>query len=88
MEDGRVTKLLGAFHDITERKQAEEKLRKHARELEESNADLTRFNQIATDRELRMIELKQEINALRREAGQPPRYATDFDEPLPTTPRA
>jgi PAS domain S-box-containing protein len=87
-EDGRVTKLRGAFHDITERKQAEEKLRKHARELEESNADLTRFNQIATDRELRMIELKQEINALRREAGQPPRYATDFDEPLPTTPRA
>jgi hypothetical protein len=35
------------------------------------------FNSAATGRELRMIELKQEINELCRRLGEPPRHAMD-----------
>ncbi len=47
--------------------QAEAKLR-------ESYSELERFNKVAVDRELRMIELKQEINDLLEAAGQAAKY--------------
>jgi len=50
----------GLLSDITERRKAEEKLR--------------RFNDMAVDRELRMVELKKEMNSLLRELGREPRY--------------
>jgi PAS domain S-box-containing protein len=53
--------------DITERKQAEEALRKKMEELE-------RFQHLAVGRELRMIELKKEINALLVQSGQTEKY--------------
>jgi PAS domain S-box-containing protein len=65
-----------AVIDITERKRAEEALR-------ETNAELTRFNRAMVDRELRMIELKKEINGLCHRAGQPPRYPSDRAEDQP-----
>jgi PAS domain S-box-containing protein len=65
--------LFSIVHDITERKQNEDKLRA-------MNEDLIIFNNAAVDRELRMIELKQEINALCAEAGLPPRYELQFLE--------
>jgi PAS domain S-box-containing protein len=58
--------------DITERKLAEEALRA-------SNQELTRFNEAMVGRELRMIELKQEINALCAQFGQPLRYGPEAD---------
>jgi PAS domain S-box-containing protein len=61
------------FMDITERRRAEEK-------IQATNEELTRFNQAMVGRELRMIELKKEINKLYRQAGQPPRYALDFEK--------
>lgn len=69
-EQGRVTEIFAVGSDITERRQAEEELRK-------SYEDLKRFNSMAVDRELRMIELKQEINELCLQAGAPLRYAMD-----------
>jgi len=60
-----------SLRDITERKQAEDALRA-------SNEDLARFNGVAVGRELRMIQLKKEINELCTAAGQPPRYRLDF----------
>lgn len=56
--------------DISERKQAEETMRS-------SHAVLSRFNALAVGRELRMVELKREINALCAELGRPPRHRVD-----------
>lgn len=67
--------LLEAFVDISERKM-------HEREMENSLADLQRFNRLATGRELRMIELKAEVNSLLQNQGDSPRYNI-VSEPSP-----
>ncbi len=64
--DGSISKL-EIFHDITERKAAQEALE---RKIEE----LRRFNEMAVDRELKMVELKKKINDLHQEMGKKPRY--------------
>ena len=66
---GRLVRYVGATLDITERKRVEEELRA-------SNQELSSFNQAMVGRELRMIELKKEIDALRTQLGQPPRYGS------------
>ena len=58
---------IGLIRDTTERKAAEEELKKRAGELE-------KFNKLAVGRELKMIELKKEINALLGESGKEPGY--------------
>jgi hypothetical protein len=68
--------LFSIIHDITERKQAEEFLQQKAKELRASNVELEQFNRAAVGRELRMIELKEEIDALCRRLGEVPRYGT------------
>jgi PAS domain S-box-containing protein len=68
---GNIIGVIGFSLDITERKQAEEALRA-------TNDELTRFNNAMIGRELRMIELKQEINALCAQLAQPPRYVAEF----------
>jgi GAF domain-containing protein len=50
-----------------ERKRAEEELKKR-------NKEMQRFNKLAVNRELRMVELKKEINALLLQLGKEPRY--------------
>jgi hypothetical protein len=60
--------------DITARKQAEIALRRQAGELARSLEELSRFNKAMVGRELRMVELKQEINDLCTQLGRPPRY--------------
>jgi|GEM_PF-1207483 len=59
--------LLESFIDITERKQIEEELKERMEELE-------RFNLITINRELKMIELKEEINALLIQTGGEEKY--------------
>jgi two-component system CheB/CheR fusion protein len=49
-----------------------------AKELHENMDELTRFNQAMVSRELRMVELKKEVNELCGNLGKPPRYALDF----------
>jgi PAS domain S-box-containing protein len=66
--------------DISERKRAEEEIRQRVEELRASNEELTRFNDASVGRELRMIELKKEVNDLCNKAGQPPHYSVDFEE--------
>ncbi|NJO12192.1 MAG: PAS domain-containing protein [Gammaproteobacteria bacterium] len=66
-ERGRVTRWFGTCTDIDDAKKVAESLR-------ESNELLSRFNRLAVDRELRMIELKKEVNGLCRQCGEAPRY--------------
>jgi len=53
--------------EITERKQAE-------KELKEKKDSLEIFSKLAINRELKMVELKKEINQLLVTAGENPRY--------------
>ena len=71
--------IISSAIDITARKRAEEELRRRMQELERANADLARFNRVAVGRELRMIELKKVVNDACRQAGQPVRYALEFE---------
>ncbi len=78
---GEATALWGAAQDITTRKRAEAALQQQAEALRASNEELQRFNRAIVDRELRMIELKREINELCQRLGEPPRHAS---VPAPT----
>ena len=75
---GQIIRSLGMVHDITEYKQAEEQIRRKAELLENANRELEKFNRIAVGREMRMIGLKREINAMCVQLGEPPRYALEF----------
>jgi PAS domain S-box-containing protein len=79
LEDDEV--LLEAFVDMRDHKRAQDDLNRHVRELE-------RFNRLAVDRELRMIELKREVNTLMVSLGRKGRYRTNESEPSPLEPEA
>jgi PAS domain S-box-containing protein len=66
-----------ALTDISLRKRTEAALRQQVDELE-------RFNRAAIDRELAMIELKRQVNALSSELGRAPPFALDFADAPPT----
>jgi PAS domain S-box-containing protein len=66
---GRVTGALSTARDITEHSRAEATVR-------EQMAELQRWYEATLDREGRILELKQEVNALLAKAGEPPRYAS------------
>ena len=55
------------IRDISERKKRDNEMREYIRELEI-------LNKVAIDRELRMIELKKEVNNLLIELGRERRY--------------
>ena len=69
-------RLFSTAEDITERKQAEDVLQQQTAALRASNVELEIFNRAAVGRELRMIDLKEQINELCRRLGEPPRYGT------------
>lgn len=75
--NGSFSGIASIGEDITERKKAEEKIKllneeleerviDRTRELEIKNAELARMNKLFIGRELRMIELKNEIKAMDR----------------------
>jgi PAS domain S-box-containing protein len=83
--EGAEPQYLLAATDVTDRKRAEDWLRDFSAELEHrvadrtaellaSNNELKQFNRTMVDRELRMIELKKEVNELCRRAGEAERY--------------
>jgi PAS domain-containing protein len=76
----RVDRIVVAIEDLTERTRAEDALRRSHDDLRSHAEELLRFNRVAVDRELRMIELKKEINALRQRLGDPPPYALEFEQ--------
>jgi two-component system, chemotaxis family, CheB/CheR fusion protein len=72
--------FVAVFDDITEHKRAEEEIRRHVEELQAINEELTRFNNASVGREMRMIELKKEINEICVQVGQQPRYPLEFEK--------
>jgi len=67
--------------EIVERKQAEaalraseEEIQRHIEALGSANAELSQFNRAMVGRELRMIELKKEVDELCKQTGKPVRY--------------
>jgi hypothetical protein len=60
--------------ESSERQRANQFLAEKAQELEKANSELAEFNRLMVDRELRMIELKTQMNDLLREVGRPPAY--------------
>ena len=64
-EAGDVLGVFAAARDVTEQKLAQSELAKQAKELNRL-AELERFQRLTVGRELKMIELKKEIESLRR----------------------
>jgi len=63
---------------------AEERERKRAEEeLMKRNNEMLRFNKLAVHRELRVVELKKEINALLVQLGEEPRYKIEGESCQP-----
>jgi PAS domain S-box-containing protein len=75
--DGHVVALYGTVQDITTRKRTE-------LELQARNRELERFDRAAVGRELEMIRLKREVNALAQESGRAPPYELGFADPPDT----
>lgn len=76
---GRLDGAIASFRDITDVKRSEQTLKERAAELE-------RFNNLMVGRELKMIELKKEINRFCADQGLPPRYPLTFVEDETFTP--
>ncbi len=78
--ENRIIGALSMVQDITERKRAEDEIRKlnaeleqrvreRTAELEKKNSELERMNRLFVGRELRMMELKKKIAELEKEIG-------------------
>ena len=78
---GPIGYILKPFDERDLEIQIEIALYKHQLEsdLRERHEELARFNSFMVGRELRMIELKKEINDLCNLAGEPPRYVVDVN---------
>lgn len=64
----KIVKILGSLMDITVRKMAEEKIQTQI-------AELKRYNATMVDREIKMIQLKKEINDYCRQLNLPEKYS-------------
>jgi PAS domain S-box-containing protein len=75
MKEGKPVGLRGIIVNITEIKQAEEKVNEQLNELR-------RWHEVTLGREGRVLELKQEVNELLKQHGEALRYESHFpDEP-------
>jgi PAS domain S-box-containing protein len=65
--NGTPTKVIGVLQDITERKLTEAKMAEQMQELRQ-------WYSVTLGREMRILELKEEVNEILIRAGLPPRY--------------
>jgi PAS domain S-box-containing protein len=66
-DEGEITHFVAIKQDITERKNIEEDLKRNVEELEQ-------FSKLAIGREMKMIQLKEEINELLNKQGLESKY--------------
>jgi hypothetical protein len=77
-EDGKPhATYIAIVQDITQRKLAETAIQAQLEELH-------RWNQVTLGRETRVLELKQEVNALLARAGEAPRYDAIAADKVPS----
>ena len=69
-KSGKPIKMFGVVQDITERKVADDAIKKANRELHEKVEELERFSKLTVGRELKMIELKNRIKDLEGNSGR------------------
>jgi len=75
--------LVSSIHhqELAEQAQRSEAvLRRTEAELRAHSEELVRFNRVAVGRELRMMELKQEVNDLAQRHGEQIRYASEMQD--------
>ncbi|MCC6329709.1 MAG: PAS domain-containing protein [Acidobacteria bacterium] len=70
--DDKIDGVVISFIDVTERKRAEEDLR-------ETIDEMSRLNSAMVGREVRMIDLKKEVNELKTRLGEEPVYPLEFE---------
>ncbi len=70
-EDDQIDGVVLTFVDVTARRRA-------VTDLRARNEELERFNNAAVDREIRMIELKKEVNAALERCGEAARYKLEL----------
>lgn len=70
-QQGKIEQVIHVSRDVTEEKASEEKISRYVRSLEEMQKDLQdkiedleRFSNLAVDRELKMVELKEKVREL------------------------
>jgi PAS domain S-box-containing protein len=68
-ENGEVREIMGVTHDLTESKQAENK-------LSEQLDELRRWQTVTSGREDRILKMKKEVNELLERLGEQPRYGS------------
>ncbi len=66
---GNIMGVFAAARDVTATKRAEAELAEQRRREQERLAELEKFQKLTVGRELRMVELKKEIEELKRAAG-------------------
>ena len=69
---GNIVGSVSLGEDVTERKQADEKIREQLDEL-------LRWQEVMLGREERMLQLKAEVNELLARRGEPARYPSQAD---------
>lgn len=73
-----IERVMATAVNITTRKTAEMALYRQTEQMRERNAELQRFNRAMVGRELEMIELKKQVNALSAELGREKPYPLAF----------
>ncbi len=71
---------VGVIRDITKRRENIEELIRATEDLKHSNEELKEFTDMAVGRELKIIDLKKEVNKYAAQAGHKPLYDMTFIE--------